>query len=137
MSDDDKGNIIQLPGADSSKKSKDTTSKKDDKAWDDQKPITITKDSVTRLVKSLSTIHMATTYKAKTLQKCKDNIYSANFPCKLNCTCYVNLCAAMGLESFLGGPSQEEAIFLIDAEHDLISNIYKDLIDEDAVEEEE
>lgn len=135
MNDDDPGNVIQFPVASSSNKNKEENppeSTSEESAKELKKPaVQITKDSVARLLKALSTIHMATTYRAKRNQVCQDNIVSANFPCKLNCACYVNICAAMGLESFLGGPTQEEAILLVDAEHELITTIYGDLHDED------
>ena len=130
MSEDDEGggNIIQFPSL------KKQSPEQDDSGGDDslkQEKIIITKESVERLVKALSTIHMATTYRARKNEDCKENIRLANFPCKLNCACYVNICAAMGLESFLGGESQEEAIMLVNAEHELIRVLHEDLIDED------
>lgn len=128
MSDDEdqKSNVIPFP-----------LGNKDDEedSPEPREPILLTKDSVARLVKSLSTIHMATTYRARKNETCKENLQLANFPCKLNCACYVNLCAAMGLESFLGGESQEEAILLVDAEHELIKSLHETLLDEDDVPE--
>lgn len=130
MSDDDEqGNVIQFPGSKKTeKKVEESEPEKDDYV---QKPVHITKESVSLLVKALSTIHMATTYRAKKIQSCKDNIVKANFPCKINCPCYVNICAAMGLEAFLGGPTEEEARLLVEAEHELMAAVYKDLLDED------
>jgi hypothetical protein len=136
MNDDDQGNVIQFPVASSSNKSKaesppGSTGEESAKESKRYPSVQITKDSVSRLIKALSTIHMATTYRATRNEVCKSNIVSANFPCRLNCACYVNICAAMGLEAFLGGPSQDEAVLLVDAEHELISKIYVDLVDED------
>ena len=96
-----------------------------------EKVLALTKEGVTRLVKALATIHLATTYRARKNEQCQENIKTAHFPCKINCACYVNICAAMGLEAFLGGEAQEEAILLVDAEHDLIKSIYENLRDED------
>ena len=126
--DEDKGTVIQFPGP---KKSKPKDEEKERVSQHHQKPIRVTKDSISLLIKALSTIHMATTYRAKKVESCKENLLKANFPCKLNCACYVNICAAMGLEAFLGGPTQEEASLLVEAEHELMINVYKDLYDED------
>ncbi len=130
MSDDEEngGKIIPFPSKKRRSKEKDSP----EPVEESRAPIHLTKDNVHRLVKSLSTIHMATTYRASNNESCKENIRKANFPCKLNCACYVNLCAAMGLEAFLGGESQEEAILLVDAEHELIKALYPNLADEDA-----
>lgn len=136
MSDDDENhvadNVIVFPGNKKTSPNKPVEEDTLDEFREySEAKISVTKDSITRLIKALSTIHMATTYRARKVQACKDNIYNANFPCKLNCACYVNICAAMGLESFLGGPTQEEATLLVDAEHDLILSVYKTLYDED------
>ena len=129
MSDDDsgEGKIIPFPSQKKRTESNEPAGQGNEK----RAPIALTKDNVHRLVKSLSTIHMATTYRASKNESCKENIRQANFPCKLNCACYVNLCSAMGLEAFLGGESQEEAILLVDAEHELIKALYPTLHDED------
>ena len=120
---DDKGNIIEFPGS----KPKETKSA----PKGDHQKVTLTKDKVFRLVKAISTIHMATTYKARKNELCKENIRKADFPCKLNCACYVNICAAMGLEAFFGGETQKEAEILVDSEYEMMRIIYQDLYDED------
>ena len=130
MSEDgeDSGNIIQFPFGN---KSETESSSSVDQEHEFPDEIRMTKDSVVRLVKTLSTIHLATTYKASKNETCKVHIKAGNFPCKINCACYVNVCAAMGLHAFLGGEAQEEAIKLVDAEHDLMRTIHDVLVDED------
>ena len=124
--DDDLGNVITFPGT-----KQESKRVGGDVPDTEGKPIILTKENVFRLVKALSTIHLATTYKARKNDTCKENVRFANFPCKINCACYVNICSAMGLESFFGEEIKEEAELLVDAEHDLIKVIYKDLYDED------
>tara|TARA_Y100000114_G_scaffold157313_1_gene189579 strand:+ start:1810 stop:2205 length:396 start_codon:yes stop_codon:yes gene_type:complete len=131
MDDDEYGKIIEFPKNKKGNKSKEDTS---DQGYNDE-PVVMTKESVVRLVKTLATIHLATTYRARKNEKCQENIKVANFPCKLNCACYVNVCAAMGLESFLGGETQKEAILLVEAEHELIKTLHTSLLDEDDEDE--
>lgn len=131
MDDDEYGKVIEFPKNRKRDKPEEDTS---EESYNDE-PVLMTKESVVRLVKALATIHLATTYRARKNEECQENIKVANFPCKLNCACYVNICAAMGLESFLGGESQKEAILLVEAEHELIKTLHTSLRDEDLEEE--
>lgn len=121
--DDEKGKIIEFPGG--------RVNEAPNREGESEGKVILTKEKVFRLIKALSVVHMATTYRARKNESCKENIRHADFPCKLNCACYVNITAAMGLESFFGGETQEEAKILIDGEHEMMKAIYKDLHDED------
>lgn len=125
--DEDRGNVIRFPSAEEIRASKEKDQPKAHTG-----PVTLSKENVFRLIKALSIIHMATTYRARNNESCKENIRFANFPCKLNCACYVNIVSAMGLESFFGGETRLEAEALVDAEHEMIKAIYTELYDEDA-----
>jgi len=71
--------------------------------------LSVNEDCVQDLIVAISSINMATRYRGKFNEDCKESLEKDNFPCSENCGCYSHMLSSMALELIFEGARSEDA----------------------------
>jgi len=69
----------------------------------------VNENCVQDLIIAISSINMATRYRGKFDEQCRESLEKDNFPCSENCGCYSHMLSSMALELIFEGDRSEDA----------------------------